>query len=125
VFISSSILSIIIFIAFRIWCIVCVIFGHHERKHEQGKGRIDVERPIFRKVEPYSKQEITLDKGNQQKKYVVSISSEKIIFTKMDKLHRWIAGRDEAWAKYIGVGSLSLELTPIRPLVKEFIQVVV
>ncbi len=53
----------------------------------------------------------------------MSIFSKKFIFTKMDKLHRWIARKDVAWAKQIGVGGiLSLEFTPIRPLVKEFIQ---
>jgi hypothetical protein len=40
--------------------------------------------------------EITLNKGNQQKKYVVSISSKNVIFTEMDKLHRWIARKDVA-----------------------------
>jgi hypothetical protein len=53
----------------------------------------------------------------------VSISDKKVIFIKMDKLHKLIARRDVAWAKQIGIGGfLSLELTPIRLLVKEFIQ---
>lgn len=44
----------------------------------------------------------------------------------MDKLHRWIVGRDVALAKHVGVGVLlSLELTPICPLIKEFIQGIV
>ncbi len=72
-----------------------------------------------REVEPYFKWEITLNKGNQQEKYVVSIFSKKFIFTKMDKLHRWIARKDVAWAKQIGVGGLlGLEFTPIHPVVK-------
>jgi hypothetical protein len=49
----------------------------------------------------------------------MSISSKKVIFTKMDKLHRWIDGRDVAWAKYIKIGGLlSLEFMTIRPLIK-------
>jgi hypothetical protein len=53
----------------------------------------------------------------------VSIFGKKVIFTEMDKLHRWIVRRGVAWAKQIGVwGVLGLELMSIRPLVKEFIQ---
>jgi len=53
----------------------------------------------------------------------MSIFDKKVIFTEMDKLQRWIVGRDVAWAKQIGIGGLlSLELTPICPLVKNFIQ---
>jgi hypothetical protein len=49
-----------------------------------------------------------------------------VMFTKMEKLHRWIMGKDVAWAKQVGVGSLlGLEFMPIRPLVKEFIQGIV
>jgi hypothetical protein len=56
----------------------------------------------------------------------VSISNKKVIFIEMDKLQRWIVGRDVAWAKQIGVGGLlSLELMLIRLLVKEFIQGIV
>jgi hypothetical protein len=41
----------------------------------------------------------------------------------MDKLHKWIVGRDVAWAKHVGIrGLLNLEFTPIHLLVKEFIQ---
>jgi hypothetical protein len=47
----------------------------------------------------YFEQEITPNKGNMQDKYVMSISSKKVIFTEMDKLHRWIARRDVTWAK--------------------------
>jgi hypothetical protein len=37
-----------------------------------------------------------------------------------------VVGRDVAWAKQVGVGGLlSLELTPIHLLVKEFIQGIV
>jgi hypothetical protein len=44
------------------------------------------------------------------------------LFIEMDKLHRWIVGRDVAWAKEVGVGGLhGFELMPIRPLMKEFI----
>lgn len=75
-----------------------------------------------REAEPYFEWEITPNKGNHQEKYVVSIFSKKFIFTKMDKLHRWIARKDVAWAKQLGVGLLSLEFMPIHPLVKEFIQ---
>jgi hypothetical protein len=40
-----------------------------------------------------------VDKANQREKYVMFIFNKKVIFTKMDKLHRWIDGRDVAWAK--------------------------
>jgi len=44
----------------------------------------------------------------------VSISDKIVIFTEMDKLHKWIEGRDIAWAKQVRVGChLSLELMPI------------
>ncbi len=56
----------------------------------------------------------------------MSIFDKKIIFTEMDKLHRWIVGRDVAWAKQIGVGGFfGVELTLIHLLVKEFIQSIV
>jgi len=56
----------------------------------------------------------------------MSIFDIKVIFTKMDKLQKWITSRDVAWAKQIGVGGLrSLKLMPIRLLVKEFIQGIV
>jgi translation initiation factor IF-2 len=64
------------------------------------KGRKDVERPkSLRKAIFDFEWEVTLDKANWQEKYVVFIFSKKVIFTKMDKLHRWIYGRDAAWEK--------------------------
>jgi hypothetical protein len=52
-----------------------------------------------------SKWDITLDKANRWEKYVVSIFDTKVSFIKMHKLHKWIAGRDVAWAKHIEVGA--------------------
>jgi len=43
--------------------------------------------------------EITPNKWNRREKYVVSIFGKKVIYTKMDKLHKWIAKRDVAWEK--------------------------
>jgi hypothetical protein len=53
----------------------------------------------LRKGKPNSKWEITSDKAKWWKKYVMSIFGKKVIFTKMDKLHKWIDGRDVAWEK--------------------------
>ncbi len=97
------------------------------------KGGMSKEKPkkmlrdqSLTKVEQDCELDITPDKGNQREKYIVSISSKKVIFTKMDKLHRWIVGRDVAWEKQVGIsGLLSLEFMPICPLVKEFIQGIV
>jgi len=52
----------------------------------------------------------------------MSIFGKNDLFIEMDKLHRWIAGRDVACAKEVGIGGLfSFELIPIYLLVKEFI----
>jgi hypothetical protein len=46
----------------------------------------------------------------------------KVIFTKMDKFERWVKGRDFHWAKQVGVFSfLNIWLTPIQPLMKEWL----
>ncbi len=41
-----SISSFIIF-CIRFLVVTFVIFGHNEKKHEQGEGKEDVERPVF------------------------------------------------------------------------------
>jgi hypothetical protein len=44
----------------------------------------------------------------------------KIIFAKMDKFQRWIAGKDVEWAKHVSIfGLFNIQFSPVRPLVKE------
>ncbi len=45
----------------------------------------------------------------------------------MDKFHSWVASKDVAWVKMIGLSGLTtFKLTPIRhPIVKEFLQSIV
>jgi hypothetical protein len=59
----------------------------------------------------------------KRKKMVVNFSSKgKIIFSKMDKFQQWIPKRDVEWAKHVGTfGLLSMQMSPIRSLVKEFL----
>ncbi len=81
---------------------------------------------FLKEVESDSKPTVTLEKGNRQEKYRVSIFDKNVIFIEMDKLHRWIARKDIAWAKQVRVGGFfNLELMHIPPLVKEFIQGIV
>lgn len=41
----------------------------------------------------------------------------------MDKFQKWIARKDVEWVKHVGIFYLfNIQLSPIRPLVKEFLQ---
>jgi hypothetical protein len=47
-----------------------------------------------------------------------STGKGKLVFTKMDKLQRWVARKDVKWAKQIGIfSSSSMYLVPKHPLV--------
>ncbi len=58
---------------------------------------------------------------------VVIISSKgKIIFSKMEKIQRWIVDKELEWAWHIDVSSLlDMELNPIWPMLKEFLQAII
>jgi hypothetical protein len=46
----------------------------------------------------------------------------KVVFMKMDKSKGWVRGKDVHWAIQVGVFNfLSIRLTPIWPLVKEWL----
>jgi hypothetical protein len=49
------------------------------------------------------------------------------MFSQMDKFQRWVASRDVAWVKLIGLfGLTTFKLTPIRhAIMKEFLQLIV
>jgi hypothetical protein len=52
---------------------------------------------------------------------VIFSSRRKIIFLEMEKFQWWIARKDVKWAQHIDVsGLLGMYLSPIRPLMKEF-----
>jgi hypothetical protein len=46
----------------------------------------------------------------------------KVVFIKMDKFERWVRGRDVHSAKHVRVFYFfNIRLTPIRPLMKEWL----
>ncbi len=63
----------------------------------------------------------------KRKKMVVTIFDKgKIIFLEMEKFQRWIIGRNLGWARHINVSNLlNMQLSPIHPLVKEFLQAII
>lgn len=58
----------------------------------------------------------------KRKRNIISLYSEgRIMFSQMDKFQCWVACRDVAWTHTIGLcGLMTLKLTPIQHLVKEF-----
>jgi hypothetical protein len=59
-------------------------------------------------------------------KLVVLLSNRgKIIFSEMEKFQWWITEIDVEWVQHIDVSSLlGVELSPIWPLMKEFMQAI-
>jgi hypothetical protein len=69
--------------------------------------------------------EIELEIGRKQN--IISLfGGGWIMFNQMDKFQCWVASRNVTWAHIIGFSSLmTFKLTPIRHLVKEFLQSIV
>jgi hypothetical protein len=62
-------------------------------------------------------------KLENERKIVSFFDEGRLMFSHMDKFQHWVAIKDVAWAKMIGLFDLTtLKLTPIRHLVvKEFL----
>jgi hypothetical protein len=53
--------------------------------------------------------------NKRRRKNVIFFSGGRLMFNQMDKFQCWVANKDVAWAKSIGLANLTtLKLTPIK-----------